>query len=91
MQEHNFIFKFKLETSKDLETYLDELCEAGCDDSLVGCGQEGWLAMAFTRESESMKIAIESAIIDVRKVIGNTLIEIKYNEERPRKRQNYKM
>jgi len=82
MQEHNFIFKFKLNDAYDLETHLDALCEAGCDDSLVGCGQEGWLAMDFTREADNMKAAIESAIEDVRKVMGNTLIEIEYNNNK---------
>ena len=82
MSEHNFIFKFKLSADKDLETYLDELCQAGCDDSLVGCGQEGWLAMDFTREAESIKEAVESAIADVRKVMGNSLIEIEYNNNK---------
>ena len=82
MQEHNFIFKFKLNPEYNLETHLDALCEAGCDDSLVGCGCEGWLAMDFTREADSMKAAIESAMTDVRKVMGDTLIEIEYNNDK---------
>jgi hypothetical protein len=82
MREYNFIFKFRLDDSKDLVEYLDELYEAGCDDSLVGCGHEGWLAMDFTREATNMKAAVESAMEDVRKVIGNTeLIEIEYNNK----------
>jgi len=80
--EHNFIFKFKLNPNYDLESHLDALCVAGCDDSLVGCGQEGWLAMDFTREADSMKEAIESAMADVRKVMDNTLIEIEYNNNK---------
>lgn len=83
MQEFNFTFKFKLNPTKDLETHLDELCEAGCDDSLVGCGQDGWLAMDFTRFAATEKIAIESAMEDVRIVIGDhALIEIEYNNDK---------
>jgi len=82
MKEHNFIFKFKLDPKYGLETHLDALYEAGCDDSLVGCGCEGWLAMDFTREADSMKEAIESAMDDVRKVMGNALIEIEYNNNK---------
>lgn len=84
MKEYNFTFKFKLHPDKDLATHLDELCEAGCDDALVGCGQEGWLAMDFTRFAGSMKTAIESAMEDVRIVVGeHALIEIEHNEEVP--------
>ncbi len=79
MQEHNFIFKFKLNPDYDLETHLDALCEAGCDDSLVGCGCDGWLTMDFTREADNLKAAVESAIHEVRTVIGTTFIEIEYS------------
>jgi len=91
MQEHNFIFKFKLDSNKELDVYLNELCEAGCDDSLVGCGREGWLAMDFTRSADCLKHAVESAMMDVRTVIGNTLIEIEYNNAEQRNQHSNKM
>jgi len=83
MKEYNFIFKFKLNPTKDLETHLDELREAGCDDALVGCGQAGWLAMDFIRSANSKNTAIESAMEDVRIVIGDHApIEIEYNNDK---------
>jgi len=89
MKEHNFIFKFKLNPKYGLETHLDALYEAGCDDSLVGCGCEGWLAMDFTRKANSIKEAVESAMNDVRKVMGNTLIEIEHNNKEQKNTNEY--
>ncbi len=54
MREFEFTLKFALtENSKDASSYVELLGKAGCDDALVGIGQEGRIALAFCREAES--------------------------------------
>ena len=53
----------------DPEQYLDALDEAGCDDALIGIGDQGRLALDFTRQSTSAFEAISSAMLDVKKAI----------------------
>ncbi len=48
---------------------VERLGEAGCDDALIGIGQPGRIALKFTREAESAKRAIVSALEDVKKAI----------------------
>lgn len=45
---------------------LDALFEAGCDDSLVSL-RDGALRIAFDREAPSFRIALLSAIADVKR------------------------
>lgn len=76
MNEYEFILKFDLPNSEDPERYVDALYEAGCDDATVGIGQEGKIALDFTREASSAFDAVSSAISDIKKVIpGARLIE----------------
>lgn len=67
--EYDFTLKFKL---PDSDTAPDELVErlgaAGCDDALVGTGMRGRLALAFTRKAKTAKVAVFSALADVRNV-----------------------
>jgi predicted DNA-binding transcriptional regulator AlpA len=68
--EYEFELKFKLPTDDaDAGELVERLGEAGCDDALIGIGQSGRIALRFTREAESAKRAVVSALENVRKVI----------------------
>lgn len=75
--EYTFTLKYRLsETDDDHEALIGRLGEAGCDDALVGVGQPGRLALAFTREADSAELALTSALRDVKAAIpGATLTE----------------
>lgn len=77
MKEFEFTLKYRLaELKEDPESYLDLLAEAGCDDALIGIGQNGRVALNFIRQSNSAFEAISSAISDVQQAIPTaTLIE----------------
>ena len=68
--EYEFELRFKLPSSdSDASEVTERLGEAGCDDALVGIGQPGRIALRFTREAESAKSAIVSALEDVKRAI----------------------
>ena len=68
--EYEFEFRFKLPAEDAIAGDLVErLGEAGCDDALIGIGQPGRIAFKFTREAESARRAIVSALEDVKKAI----------------------
>ena len=77
MQEYEFTLKFSLgDEASDPESYIERLAEAGCDDALIGIGQQGRIALNFNRESDSAWEAVYSAIKDVKRAIPNAeLIE----------------
>lgn len=77
MSEYEFTLKFRLpDASADPEQFMDALAEAGCDDALVGIGQQGRIALDFTREARTAFDAIASAVRDVKQAIpGAELIE----------------
>jgi hypothetical protein len=68
--EYEFELRFRLPTDDaDAGELVERLGEAGCDDALIGIGQPGRIALRFTREAESTKSAIVSALEDVKKAI----------------------
>src|SRR6266436_2430462 len=68
--EYEFELRFKLPTDEaDADELVERLGEAGCDDALIGIGQPGRIALRFTRQAESARRAIVSALEDVKKVI----------------------
>lgn len=77
MSEYEFTLKFRLpDASADPEQFMDALAEAGCDDALVGIGQQCRIALDFTREARTAFDAIASAVRDVKQAIpGAELIE----------------
>lgn len=77
MKEYDFTLKYRLtDTEEDPASYLDLLAKAGCNDALVGIGQNGRVALHFIREASSAFQAITSAISDVQKAIPeSTLVE----------------
>ncbi len=77
MREYEFTLKFSLQdASLDPEVYVEQLGAQGCDDALIGIGQNGRIALNFTREASAAFDAISSAISDVKRVIPDAkLIE----------------
>lgn len=77
MQDYDFKLKFTLPANCPAsDELLERLGDAGCDDALVGIGQQGRIALDFTRTSSSAQKAILSALSDVKKAIpGAKLIE----------------
>lgn len=75
--EFSFTLKYQL---SDDDCNLDELVErlgaAGCDDALVGIGQPGRIALEFTREADNARVALMSALTDVKHAVPTSrLIE----------------
>jgi predicted DNA-binding transcriptional regulator AlpA len=75
--EYEFTLRFKVpEDQRDLGELVERLGECGCNDSMVGTGVNGRIALEFVREATTAEHAILSAIRDVRKAIrGAELIE----------------
>ena len=75
MNEYDFTLKFSLlNTELSPEVYVEKLIATGCDDALIGIGQQGRIAFNFTREASSALEAIQSAIHDVRKIIPDAAL-----------------
>jgi predicted DNA-binding transcriptional regulator AlpA len=76
--EYEFELKLNLPTADiDTEELVERLGEAGCDDALIGLGQPGRLALKFTRQADSAKLAVISALRDVKEAVpAAKLIEV---------------
>ena len=76
--EYEFTLKFMLAPDDaDADEIVERLGEAGCNDALVGIGQTGRIALEFTREADSAKQAIFSALEEVKGAIPDAkLVEI---------------
>ena len=76
--EFEFTLKFTLTTdSPGVDELVECLGAAGCEDALVGIGQSGRIALEFTREADSAKEAIFSALADVKRAIPTAkLLEV---------------
>ncbi len=77
MNEYDFTLKFSLPCSDiGSDAYIEKLMSHGCDDSLIGVGNAGRIALNFIRASDSAKNAVFSAIKNVKCAIpGVRLIE----------------
>ncbi|MGM0633524.1 MAG: helix-turn-helix transcriptional regulator [Pseudomonadota bacterium] len=75
--EYIFTLKYQLaDSDNDPAALVERLGGAGCDDALVGVGQPGRLALEFSREANSAKEAIYTALADVKSAIPSArLIE----------------
>lgn len=75
--EYTFTLKYQIaERGEHLDALVERLGEVGCDDALVGLGQAGRLALRFEREAESARLAIRTALADVKRASpGARLIE----------------
>lgn len=77
MKEYEFTLKFSLQNEADNPAeYIEKLGTTGCNDALIGVGQNGRIALNFVRESTSAYEAIISAIANVKEAIpGAKLVE----------------
>lgn len=77
MNEYDFTLKFCLPSSDmDPDAYIDKLIDQGCNDTLIGVGNTGRIALNFIRTSDSARNAVSSAIKNVKRAIpGVRLIE----------------
>jgi len=78
MQEYEFTLRYQLsEQNNDHDVLIELLLENGCDDSLIGCGIPGRLALKFSRDADSAAQALLSALQDVKRAIPYArLIEV---------------
>jgi len=73
--EYTFTLKYRLSDSDcDHETLIGRLGAAGCDDALIGVGQPGRIALAFTREADSAQTALMSALKDVKSAVPSAAL-----------------
>lgn len=75
--EYVFTLKYQLSDHDcDPDALVERLGPAGCDDALVGVGQPGRLALEFSREADSAKEAVRTALADVKSAVPSArLIE----------------
>lgn len=70
MTEYDFTLKYRLgDPGEDAEKYLEALAESGCEDAVVGIGQNARISLHFIREAATALEAVASAISDVQKAI----------------------
>ncbi|NWD07246.1 helix-turn-helix transcriptional regulator [Pseudomonas gingeri] len=76
--EYDFTLRYQLsEHNDDQDALIERLYECGCDDSLIGSGVPGRLALKFCRDAESAVQALLSALQDVKRAIPDArLIEV---------------
>ena len=76
--EFEFTLKFILAAgAPDADALVELLGAAGCNDALIGIGQAGRIALDFTRDAESAKQAIFSALAEVKHAIPSAkLLEV---------------
>lgn len=67
--DYTFTLKYQIAEDTDVDALVEALGEGGCDDALVGIGQPGRLALAFTREAGNAKRAFRSALADVKAIL----------------------
>lgn len=68
--EYEFTLKYQLmEKDNDRDELLERFGAEGCCDALIGIGLAGRVGLAFTREAETAKDALLSAMSDIRRVI----------------------
>ena len=78
MEEYQFTLRYQLSAqNNDHDVLIELLLENGCDDSLIGCGIPGRLALKFSRDADSAAQALLSALQDVKRAIPDArLIEV---------------
>lgn len=78
MRRYDFTLRFALAHSDaDPEMHLEGLAREGCDDAIVGLGNNGRIALNFTRQAPSAYEAISSALSAVRRAIPDAkLVEV---------------
>ncbi len=73
--EYDFTLKFNIPDDLVISNdYLGILATEGCDDALVGLGNQGKIALNFIREAASAKAAVFTAIQDVKRAIPQAVL-----------------
>ena len=68
--EYTFTLKYRLlPADQNVDDLIGRLGAEGCDDALVGVGQPGRMALEFTREADSARDALQSALADVKRAM----------------------
>ena len=68
--EYTFTLKYRLSLEdQNVDDLIERLGAEGCDDALVGVGQPGRVALEFTREADSARDALQSALADVKRAM----------------------
>ncbi len=68
--EYIFTLKYRLaEGAGDVDDLVERLGAGGCDDSLIGIGTPGRIALEFTRDAPDARTAMVSALQDVKRAI----------------------
>jgi len=68
--EYTFTLKYQMsEQDCNQDELIARLGAGGCDDSLIGLGMPGRIALEFSREGSSEEEAIRSALSDVMRAI----------------------
>lgn len=70
MKEYDFTLKYRLgNADENAEKYIDALAMSGCEDAIIGVGQNGRISLNFIREAANALEAVGSAISDVQNAI----------------------
>lgn len=68
--EYVFTLKYRLaEGASDVDELVERLGAGGCDDSLIGLGTPGRIALEFMRDAPDARTAMVSALQDVKRAI----------------------
>ncbi|MDL2353861.1 MAG: DNA-binding protein [Pseudomonadota bacterium] len=67
--EYIFTLKYRLADDADADELVERLGSEGCNDALIGLGMPGRLALEFSREANSAREAIVSALADVKRAV----------------------
>lgn len=74
--EYIFTLKYRLIDDANEDEVVERLGAAGCTDALIGLGMPGRIALEFSREANSAREAMVSALADVKQAIPSSrLIE----------------
>jgi hypothetical protein len=66
--QYRFTLNYQLaDNATDIDTLIERLGDAGCDDALVGIGLPGRISLEFTRTADSAQAAMTSALADVKR------------------------
>jgi len=63
--EHQFTLIYLVAEDEEPALLVERLGKAGLDDSLVGTGRPGRLALTFCREAATTSLAVRRALEDV--------------------------
>lgn len=72
MQEYDFTLRYRLSNpQQDAAQYVESLAQSGCEDAVIGVGQQGHISLNFMRTASSEQNAVASARADVARILPN--------------------